>query len=74
MGGVVGVLLAKKGAKAWVDVRALLRVLRVKPPFLPIGSDLKKTLFCLELEGFSGVEQEGSRGPHFPLHPLQAAC
>ena len=47
----------------------LLRVLRVKPPFLPIGSDLKKPLFCLELEGFSGVEQEGPGGPHFPLHP-----
>ena len=51
----------------------LLRVLRLRPPFLPIGSDLKKTLFCLELEGFSGLEQEGSRGPHFPLHPLHTA-
>ena len=44
----------------------LLRVLRQNPPFLPIGSNLKKTLFCLELEGFLGSEQEGLGGPFYP--------
>ena len=47
--------------------RVLLKVLRLRPPFLPIRSNLKETLFCLELEGLLGCSTGWPLRASFPL-------
>ena len=42
--------------------RVLLRVLRLRPPFLPIGSNLKKLSFVLNLRVFGGWSRRAPEG------------